>query len=267
MNRPAYPYPDAGTRRYIIQAPQPAFTVTPRLRKWAVWLIASLLGISIYYRLAPASPRPEPAAQTQGELYLIEKANLNIKDVDRFEQKVREVARSLDIPPEWLMAVMYSESQLNPSVVNHKGSGATGLIQFMAPVVRELNDRLGTRYYMSDIQRMSAHHQMNLVQEYLHLIQERYGSFESLTDLYLAILYPRAVGQGRCYTLYAAPSLHYRQNAGLDENEDGQVTVSDIDNRMQRLFPTAYFIPKSDAKSPTLLDRAMRPIRRMMDPC
>lgn len=177
-------------------------------------------------------------------LYLIEHADPYVGDMEKFEEKVKEVAASLDIPPEWLMAVMYSESKLNPSVINRRGSGATGLIQFMVPTVRELNDRLGTNYYMSDIRKMEAHHQMELVREYLQTVRERYGEYESLTDLYLAILYPKALEFGPSYVMYAKPTKMYNQNIGLDENKDGSVTVTDISDRMRRLFPTAFYKAK-----------------------
>ena len=177
-------------------------------------------------------------------LYLLEEAGRYVRDIFSFENKVREVAHTLDVPPEWLMAVMYSESRFDPAVSNKRGSGAVGLIQFMVPTVKELNVRMGTKLYMKDIKTMSAHRQLDLVFEYLQTVRERYGEFDSLTDLYLAILYPRAVDQDLCYSLYAKPTRAYRQNSGLDENGDGSVTVSDIDRRMKRLFPNAYIAEK-----------------------
>lgn len=97
---------------------------------------------------------------------------------------------------------------------------------------------------MSDIRNMSAVDQMDLVYAYLQNVRENYGEYNTLTDLYLAILYPRAIGKDYCYTLYAKPTQKYRMNSGLDENRDGRVTVSDIDRRMARLYPTAYQIEK-----------------------
>lgn len=184
---------------------------------------------------AYTAPAPE-------RLYLLEEASLHIPDAGSFAHKVKEVAKKLDIPAEWLMSVMYSESKFNPAAVNHKGSGATGLIQFMVPTVKDLNDKMGTELYMSDIRNMPAVNQMDLVYHYLDGVRQKYGSFMSLTDLYLAILYPRAIGKDYCYTLYAKPSRRYTQNSGLDENGDGRVTVSDIDKRMQRIFPEAYIV-------------------------
>ncbi|MEL6135783.1 MAG: transglycosylase SLT domain-containing protein [Bacteroidota bacterium] len=118
-------------------------------------------------------------------LFLIDHAAQHIADIALFEGQVRRVANQLDVPPEWLMAVMYTESKFNPSIENLKGSGAIGLIQFTVPAVKDLNQQLNTRYYMSDIKRMTAHQQMDLVFAYLKVVQDRYGKFESLPDLYL----------------------------------------------------------------------------------
>ncbi len=177
-------------------------------------------------------------------LYLIDEASIHISDVFAFEEKVKSVAGLLDVPAEWLMSVMYSESKFNPAAVNHKGSGATGLIQFIVPTVKDLNRKLGTNLYMSDIRNMSAVDQMDLVYAYLQNVREVYGDYNTLTDLYLAILYPKAIGKDYCYTLYAKPSQRYRLNSGLDENRDGRVSVSDIDRRMARLYADAYQIKK-----------------------
>jgi hypothetical protein len=79
----------------------------------------------------------------------------------------------------------------------------------------------------------------------LQTVRERYGEFENLTDLYLAILFPKAIeAEESCYALYAKPEKAYMQNAGLDENKDGRVTINDIDRRMKRMFPTAYIAEK-----------------------
>ncbi|MEM6342877.1 MAG: transglycosylase SLT domain-containing protein [Bacteroidota bacterium] len=184
------------------------------------------------------------ASSVSSQLYLIDEAGRFIPETDRFEQKVQQVGDELGVPAEWLMAVMYSESRFDPGVSNAKGSGAVGLIQFMVPTVKELNVRMGTKYYMKDILAMTAVEQMELVAEYFHTIKERYGEYKSLTDLYLAVLYPKARGQDYCYALYAKPTQAYLMNSGLDENKDGRVTVSDIDKRMQRMFPTAYIAQK-----------------------
>jgi hypothetical protein len=178
----------------------------------------------------------------QGTLYLLDKASAYIPDLAAFEQAVRDAADRLGLPPEWLMAVMYAESRLDPSAVNQRGSGAVGLIQFMPSTAAEL------RTSTAQIQRMDGAGQMELVLRYLDLVRSRYGPYETLTDLYLAILFPKARGQDPCFVLYAQPETAYKQNAGLDEDQDGRVTIADIDRRLRRVFPTAYGIRLRDAE-------------------
>ena len=240
-------------RGFYVVPSQPAYLV--HQTNWrlitGVAILMIVTNVSTYL-LSERSPKTGHTLieEVQEEsLYLLEKASYHVTDLNAFEFKVRHVSQQLDIPPEWLMAVMYLESKFDPSIKNLRGSGATGLIQFMVPTVRELNDRLGTEYYMSDIQRMPAHVQLDLVREYLQTVRERYGEFDSLTDLYLGILYPRAISQDFCYALFAKPTKQYDMNRGLDENRDGVVTVSDIDRRMKRMFPTAYLIDKGVLRS------------------
>lgn len=183
-----------------------------------------------------AAPSASYSNSHRTELYLMDKASKFVLDVRGFDKKVRKVAKKLEIPPEWLMAVMYSESSFDASVANRKGSGATGLIQFTATTAKEMNTTIEKLRNLNHIE------QLDYVYKYLNTVKKRYGSYKSLTDLYLGILYPRALDQDYCYTLYAKPSLTYSRNAGLDEDKDGRVTVSDIDKRMQRIFPTAFAI-------------------------
>jgi soluble lytic murein transglycosylase-like protein len=168
--------------------------------------------------------------------YLADKARNYVYDLDGFNSRSMEVADALGVPQEWLLAVIYQESQFNSGVRNFKGSGAVGLIQFMPGTAAEL----GTS--SAQLQQMDPVRQLDYVYRYLALVRERYGDFQSLTDLYLGILYPKARGTDMCYTLYARPSQSYKQNSGLDENKDGRVTVSDVDRHLKRKYPKAYMV-------------------------
>lgn len=173
-------------------------------------------------------------------LYLLEHAKPYIRDLNGFADRVIDVAEDLAVPPDWLMAVMYAESKFDPGIANLQGSGATGLIQFMPATAADLGisiDRL---------KRMEAVQQMEYVYLYLQTVRERYGEYESLTDLYLAILYPKARGQDYCYTLFSRPATSYRQNKGLDKDNDGRVTVSDVDKHLKGLFPEAYILSNGE---------------------
>ncbi|MFK7907839.1 MAG: transglycosylase SLT domain-containing protein [Chitinophagales bacterium] len=168
------------------------------------------------------------------QLYLLDQASVFVSDVDKFEQKVREVANQLSVPPEWLMAVMYSESKFDASVSNHRGSGATGLIQWMPTTAKDFD------ITVEKLRNLNHTEQLDYVYDYLDRVRRKYKQYETLTELYLAILYPRAIPEDYCYTMYAKPSEAYKLNVGLDIDKDGRVTVKDIDDRMKKMYPTAY---------------------------
>lgn len=194
----------------------------------ALTLLSGFLGFSV---------KKQGKVADKPQLYLIDKASIYVKNASAFENKVRLVAQKLAIPPEWLMAVMFSESRFDFRALNMKGSGAVGLIQFMPATLAEFKPRLSSEAVMN----MGEVKQLDLVYMYLEQYRQKYGAYKSLTDLYLAILYPKAREYDYCGALYASPTKAYKQNAGLDEDKDGAVRVADIDNRMKRLFAGAYF--------------------------
>ncbi|MEL6131800.1 MAG: transglycosylase SLT domain-containing protein [Bacteroidota bacterium] len=220
---------------------QPIALTVPRirLRHWGtIALIVVGSNMATHFLMNPATASihsiTHVEARASKRLYLDEKAGQVIFDMDGFREKVRETARKLGIPSAWLMAVIDQESQFQSSVANFKGSGAVGLIQFMPGTAAEL----GTS--SQHLQMMDAPSQMEYVYKYLAQVRNRYGDYESLTDLYLGILYPKARKQDPCYTLFSSPSTSYRQNSGLDHDRDRRVTISDIDRRLRDRYPEAY---------------------------
>lgn len=133
-------------------------------------------------------------------------------------------AQGVFFDPNWLMACIAWESgeSFSPSKKNMAGSGATGLIQFMPTTARDLGtttERLAA---------MTAEDQLNYVYKYFRDIMAwRKLPIKSLEDCYMAILWPMAVGKAvsePIFDKHAKPTT-YRQNAGLDRNKDGVVTV------------------------------------------
>lgn len=145
-----------------------------------------------------------------------------------FERKVIAIANQLGIKPNWLMIVMNFESGLNSKAVNAT-SGATGLIQFMPATAQGL----GTT--TEELKNMTNIRQLDFVYSYL----ARYaGKIHSLTDLYLCIFYPNAVGKENTYILGKRTNgvldqnnanLIARQNRIFDTNNDGFVTKSEVE--------------------------------------
>lgn len=136
-----------------------------------------------------------------------------------FRDRVKWIADELGVSASDLMACMAWESgrSFSPSIKNMAGSGATGLIQFMPATAK----RLGTT--TTALAAMSAEDQLNYVYKYFAPYT---GRLHGLSDLYMAILWPAAVGKPDDYPLFTG-GISYRQNAGLDANRDGKVTKAE----------------------------------------
>ena len=139
---------------------------------------------------------------------------------DAFLEKTLRIARAIGADPDDLMAVMAFESLLSHTIIN-PNSGATGLSQFLPSTAASL----GTT--TANLRAMSAVDQLDYVQMYL----SRYaGRYNSLGSLYMAVLWPYAVGQGDNYVLWTRGGTYnaqYGRNSGLDVNKDGAVTVGE----------------------------------------
>ncbi len=136
-----------------------------------------------------------------------------------FRERVWWVADTLQLNPDDLMACMAWESgeSFAPDKKNMAGSGATGLIQFMPSTAVAL----GTS--TAKLSQMSAENQLNFVYKYFRPFN---GRLHNLGDIYMAILWPKGVGQPDSYILWdkgQSPTT-FRQNAGLDIDKNGKVT-------------------------------------------
>lgn len=236
--REQLPIPRVSSRQILLRLP-----VGPIKPRQILWLLLIVIVTNLLtHRLWNGKQSDIPTyvesvgyVTPSAPLYLMQEAAHVIQNHSAFEQKVRGIANRLQVAPEWLMAVMYAESNFEASVFNRKGSGAVGLIQFMPATAQELG------ISSQELAMLDPIDQLEYVYQYFDQVRQRYGTYDSLTDLYLAVLYPRARKQDPCFLLYAKPSRAYQMNSGLDENKDGVVSVSDIDKRMKRLFPGAYF--------------------------
>lgn len=197
-------------------------------------LVSNLFTVSMLKLSSSVGSSP----QTSKGLYLLDQASIYVHDTEKFEKKVKEISRKLDIPAEWLMAVMYSESKFDASITNLKGNGAVGLLQWLPETAKQMD------ITVEKIRNLNHLEQLDYVHKYLDQKRKDQQNFESLTDLYLAVLYPQALGEDYCYALYVEPTEPYKNHTILDENKDGRVTVKDIDDRMKRMFPTAYMAEK-----------------------
>lgn len=113
-----------------------------------------------------------------------------------------ELGRQIDADPAWLANVIQWESRWNPAAHN-RGSGASGLLQFMPATAK----RLGTT--TAALRGMTAAEQMRFIAAYFRPFS---GRLRSQLDAYMAVFYPAAVGKGPGYRF---PARVERQNPGI----------------------------------------------------
>jgi hypothetical protein len=128
----------------------------------------------------------------------------------------------------WLMACMAFESArtFRSDIRNAAGSGAVGLIQFMPSTAAGL----GTS--VDNLALLSPESQLYYVGEYFRRYAAR---IVSLPDMYMAILLPAAIGKPDDAPLFVG-GVAYRENSGLDANDDGIVTKAEAAARVQAML-------------------------------
>lgn len=163
-----------------------------------------------------------------------EKAKVSEEIKGKFEpgflEKVNSVSAELGINPNYLLAVMYFETggTFSPSQKNIAGSGATGLIQFMPKTA----EALGTT--TEDLAKMTQVQQMDYVKKYFELNKGR--NAKTLSDTYMVVLYPAAVGKPEEDALFKTPTKAYELNKGLDANKDGSVTKEEASSKVAAVY-------------------------------
>jgi hypothetical protein len=142
-----------------------------------------------------------------------------------FRDRVREIAQELGMPDEgadWLMACMAWESgeTFSAHQRNLAGSGAVGLIQFMPIAAVELGTDCTSLACLSPLAQL----------EYVKRYFQRYAKrLRTLADVYMAILWPAAIGKPDDYVLWTRSTkpVTYRQNIGLDINRNFDITKAE----------------------------------------
>lgn len=143
-----------------------------------------------------------------------------------FKRKVIKFSAELGIDPNNLMAAMAFESMrtFRADIVN-PDSGAVGLIQFIPVVAKELGTSTGA------LKKMTPVAQLDFVR--LYFLRHK-GRLKDLNDLYMAILWPRAIEKSASYILFSRGTRQYSQNRGLDVNSDGVITKAEAASRVQQ---------------------------------
>jgi hypothetical protein len=184
---------------------------------------------------SPASSSVSPPVSSAKKPSMVWGAKLTLPE----RNAVAGVARAIGFPVDWLMACIAFETgeTFDPAIVN-KASGATGLIQFMPRTA------IGLGTTTAALRAMSVTEQLIWVLAYF---KPYAGRLRTLEDVYMAILYPAAIGKPDSYVLFDAPAKAYEQNAGLDANRDRLVTKREAAARVrEKLERGAQFMGDYD---------------------
>lgn len=157
-----------------------------------------------------------------------------------FVEKVKALADRLGIKPNWLMVVFYIETaavrygRINSKIQN--SIGATGLIQFMPATAKALGTSTQALALMRNLE------QLDYVEKYLQVYK---GKMKSLTDTYLAVFFPAAMGKPAntvLQTKHLPAEKIARFNPAYDLNKDKKITVGEITTQLLKFVKPGYDI-------------------------
>lgn len=142
------------------------------------------------------------------------------------------IEEKIELRPEILIPCMKFESNINPKARNPK-STASGLIQFMGFTAKNLGTTI------EKIRSLDAMGQLTYVYKYFANMRDDWSSMTT-ADVYMAILWPKAMGKPDDYKVWAAGTDEYKVNAGLDINRDGMVTKREAASKVLKLEAEGY---------------------------
>ena len=163
-----------------------------------------------------------------------------------FRSYVRDMGGRLGIDPNYLMACIAFETgrTFSAKIRNAAGSGAVGLIQFMPQTAQALGTSVEALAAMSEVQ------QLAYVEKYF---RPQKGKLKTLSDVYMAILWPGAIGKPENFVLFRESDKNhpkrYIQNRGLDWNDDGVITKAEASASVLRLYRTGLRPENSDVET------------------
>lgn len=140
-----------------------------------------------------------------------------------FVDKVRLMAANLKMPEDgagWFMGGMAFESggTFSPTIRNAAGAPYYGIIQFGDAAAKDAGTSIPA------LLKMTAEQQLDYVYNFFRPYA---GKLNNLSDFYMRILWPAAVGKPENTPLWSQGSKAYLQNRGLDVNGDGQILKSE----------------------------------------
>lgn len=160
----------------------------------------------------------------------------------QFKAGVIWIEEKLGLNADHLMACMAFETggTFRADIKNAAGSSGLGLIQFMkathAGMVKKYPSLAKVAPTHADLAKLSAHQQLTFVYYYFLSYRGDYSQM-TLEDIYMTILFPKAVGKPNDWAMpWKYGELAYKQNVGLDKNKDKTITKAEASAGVQRML-------------------------------
>jgi len=137
-----------------------------------------------------------------------------------------DIAWSAKVSPAFCARVRQMAIDLKiPDLMNGAGAPYYGLIQFGKAAATDC----GTT--VEALVKMSAEQQLEYVYKYFKPLT---GKLRTVSDLYMKILWPAAVGKAEDFVLWTQQDrpTTYLQNKGLDVNKDGAITKAEAASKV-----------------------------------
>ena len=185
-------------------------------------------------RMASANSTTPPAGFTDLLFKYCKAHAWSAKVSDEFITETKRIAKDLGMTfqgTDELLACMAFETggTFSPTIQNGAGAPYYGIIQFGAAAAKDAGTTIAQLLKMTNVQQL----------QYVYNFFKPYkGKLKDLSDVYLRILYPVAVGKPLDYVLFSesGKGKAYAQNRGLDVNRDGKITKAEAAAKvMQKL--------------------------------
>lgn len=189
-----------------------------------------------------------------GPNVLLRFPGLESRTTNAFRWALLSRARAAGLEPDYISAVMHLESGYRPNIQNLQGAPALGLVQFWRDFFPSVAKKAGQpKAKWNSLRTSTALQQIPFV--VANFTGKGLGADSTPTDYYMANLMPAFVGKPPDFELGALDSPEvlpgtglskgavFRENAGLDRDGDGTITVSDVGALMENAVAAAQSRP------------------------
>lgn len=183
----------------------------------------------------------------QKKLYATAGVKHKAMDDPEFNTALEKLSKQYGINKDWVNRLIQLESGGDTTAKNKSGS-ASGIIQMIDSTAR------GVGTTAEDLRKMTATEQLPFAFKYWDKYK---GKINQPTDLYIANMYPKALGKPDDYKLEGNV---YAGNKALDKDKKGYITVKDIRKHFDPNYTAKSDEPMMTPKfiAPAVADKTFR---------